>query len=138
MSFLVRSVLTKLEGCSSRMARFSSIVAENDSRAEKSEPIISTTEVITAGEFYEKPKQVWLENLDTVKEKKLGLVNLHPDVFGAQPRIDILHQNIRWQRMYKYVVSRSFHFSITLAKPHRFFKLINRWIPVLREHENAS
>ncbi|XP_015522776.1 large ribosomal subunit protein uL4m [Neodiprion pinetum] len=103
MSFLLRSILTKLEGCSvGRIARFSSLVTENNDAIE-TEPIISISEAIQQGRFYEKPKQVWLENLDTIEEKKLGLMMLHPEVFGAHPRIDILHQNVRWQRMYKFV-----------------------------------
>ncbi|KAJ8978485.1 hypothetical protein NQ317_002072 [Molorchus minor] len=52
---------------------------------------------------YQKPRQVWLENLDTIQEKKLGLLTLHPAVFAANPRIDIIHQNINWQRLYRYV-----------------------------------
>lgn len=52
---------------------------------------------------YQKPRQVWLENLDTIDEKKLALLELHPDIFGATPRVDIIHQNIRWQRNYRYV-----------------------------------
>ncbi|XP_067009952.1 large ribosomal subunit protein uL4m isoform X2 [Anabrus simplex] len=49
------------------------------------------------------PAQAWVENLDTITEQKLGLVDLHPDVFAAVPRIDIVHQNWHWQRMYKFV-----------------------------------
>lgn len=102
MSYLFRSLLTKFEGCSSRnIARFSSLILDNEKPV--TDPIISTSEVIEARRFYEKPKQVWLENLDTVQEKKLGLMLLHPDIFGAQPRIDILQQNVRWQRMYRFV-----------------------------------
>lgn len=52
---------------------------------------------------YQKPRQVWVENLDTIDEKKLGLIDLHPDVYAVNPRIDVIHQNIRWQKMYKYV-----------------------------------
>lgn len=52
---------------------------------------------------YLKPRQVWVENLDTIDEKKLGLIDLHPDVFAVSPRLDIIHQNVRWQRLYGYV-----------------------------------
>jgi len=48
-------------------------------------------------------RQAWVDNLDTIEEKKLGLVDLHPDIFGAFPRIDILHDNIRWQKLYRYI-----------------------------------
>ncbi|KAI4461081.1 50s ribosomal protein l4 [Holotrichia oblita] len=49
---------------------------------------------------YLKPRQAWVENLDTIDEKKLGLIDLHPEVFADSPRIDVIHQNVRWQRMY--------------------------------------
>nr|CAG4641235.1 EOG090X0EDZ [Eulimnadia texana] len=52
---------------------------------------------------YRQPRQVWVENLDTSEEEKLGLVDLHPDVFGYSPRIDLLHSNVRWQRLYRFV-----------------------------------
>ena len=42
------------------------------------------------------PKQVWLKSLDTAE--KLGIVDLHHFVFGARPRIDILHRVVVWQR----------------------------------------
>ncbi|XP_066246292.1 large ribosomal subunit protein uL4m [Euwallacea similis] len=52
---------------------------------------------------YSKPRQVWLESLDTIDETKLGILELHPDIFAAAPRIDIIHQNIKWQQLYRYV-----------------------------------
>ncbi|KRT79434.1 ribosomal protein, partial [Oryctes borbonicus] len=52
---------------------------------------------------YIKPRQVWVENLDTIDERKLGLVELHPEIFASSPRIDIIHQNVQWQRLYRYV-----------------------------------
>lgn len=54
-------------------------------------------------EAYIKPRQVWLESLDTIDERKLGLLELHPKVFAAAPRVDIIHQNVRWQTLYRYV-----------------------------------
>lgn len=51
------------------------------------------------------PRQAWVENLDTVEEKKLGMVDLHPDVFGSFPRTDIIASNVHWQRLYKKIVS---------------------------------
>jgi len=46
-------------------------------------------------------KQAWLESLATINNEKLGLIDLHPEVFGAFPRIDILFRNIYWQNLYK-------------------------------------
>ncbi|XP_044269608.1 39S ribosomal protein L4, mitochondrial [Tribolium madens] len=52
---------------------------------------------------YQKPRQVWLENFDTIEEKKLAILELHPEVFAANPRIDLIHDNVRWQSLYRYV-----------------------------------
>ncbi|KAB0794348.1 hypothetical protein PPYR_11187 [Photinus pyralis] len=52
---------------------------------------------------YQKPRQVWLENLDTIDERKLSLLDLHPDIFASNPRIDIIFQNVRWQSLYRFV-----------------------------------
>lgn len=53
--------------------------------------------------IYENPRQAWIENFDSLDALKLGIVDLHPDVFAANPRIDVIHQNVRWQRLYRYV-----------------------------------
>ncbi|CAH0407063.1 unnamed protein product [Chilo suppressalis] len=52
---------------------------------------------------YTKPREVWIENLDTLEEKKLGLFELHPSVYATTPRIDIIHRNVVWQRKYRWV-----------------------------------
>lgn len=52
---------------------------------------------------YTKPREVWIENLDTIEEKKLGLFELHPSVYAAPPRIDIIHRNVVWQKKYRWV-----------------------------------
>ncbi|KAL4715484.1 hypothetical protein ACJJTC_009110 [Scirpophaga incertulas] len=52
---------------------------------------------------YTKPREVWIENLDTIDENKLGLFQLHPLVFAASPRIDIIHRNVIWQRKVRWV-----------------------------------
>lgn len=49
------------------------------------------------------PRQAWIENLDTVEAQKVGMIELHPDVFAGAPRIDVIHQNVEWQRKYRYV-----------------------------------
>lgn len=49
------------------------------------------------------PRQAWIENLDTVEPQKVGLMELHPDIFAGTPRIDVIHQNVEWQRKYRYV-----------------------------------
>ena len=71
--------------------------------SEEVAPIISKRSYADEKFFQQKPREVWLENLDTVESKKVGLVTLHPDVYGAAPRIDVIHQNVRWQKMYRFV-----------------------------------
>ncbi|KAL6265203.1 hypothetical protein P5V15_005287 [Pogonomyrmex californicus] len=75
---------------------------ENKKKIEDIVPIISKIQYNDEN-FYQKPRQVWLENLNTIEEKKLGLITLHPHIYAAAPRIDIIHQNVRWQRMYRWV-----------------------------------
>lgn len=53
----------------------------------------------------EEPRECWVESLSTVKGEKVGLISLHADIFGFVPRIDIIFENIEWQKKYKYVVS---------------------------------
>lgn len=48
-------------------------------------------------------RQVWIENMDTTEVQRKGILELHPDVFAAPPRIDIIHRNIIWQKKYKTV-----------------------------------
>lgn len=48
-----------------------------------------------------KPGQAWLESLRSYEDERLGLVDLHPDVFTVMPRLDILHQVAVWQRNFK-------------------------------------
>uniref|UniRef100_A0A1B6MJ38 Large ribosomal subunit protein uL4m n=2 Tax=Graphocephala atropunctata TaxID=36148 RepID=A0A1B6MJ38_9HEMI len=50
-----------------------------------------------------KSRPAWVENLDTLEEQKLGLVDLHPEVWAVMPRVDLISQNVHWQRMYKHV-----------------------------------
>lgn len=50
-----------------------------------------------------RPQQAWIETLSSVEDEKLGIIDLHPDIFGLPPRVDILWMNIDWQRWYRYV-----------------------------------
>lgn len=47
--------------------------------------------------------QAWVESFDTVEEVKLGIMDLHPAVFGAMPRIDLIRENVKWQQLYRFV-----------------------------------
>lgn len=64
--------------------------------------LISSTEKYPPAK-YQLERQVWIENLDTIEEQKLGIINLHPDVYADAPRVDIIHQNIAWQTKYRFV-----------------------------------
>ncbi|KAJ9590791.1 hypothetical protein L9F63_016177, partial [Diploptera punctata] len=52
---------------------------------------------------HKKVQQAWLESLSTIHEQRLRIIDLHPDVFGSQPRIDLLQQNVEWQKKFKKV-----------------------------------
>ncbi|XP_063702016.1 large ribosomal subunit protein uL4m [Culicoides brevitarsis] len=49
------------------------------------------------------PRQIWVENIDTPEQKNLELIEVHPDVYATMPRVDLIHENITWQRKYRYV-----------------------------------
>ncbi|XP_053979999.1 39S ribosomal protein L4, mitochondrial [Hylaeus volcanicus] len=102
MSMILRNVITKLQIYSHQAVRFCTAVA-NEQTSQAITPIISKRSYEDENFFFQKPRQVWLENLDTVERNKLGLVFLHPDVYGASPRVDIIHQNVVWQRNYRFV-----------------------------------
>ncbi|XP_018051534.1 PREDICTED: 39S ribosomal protein L4, mitochondrial [Atta colombica] len=102
MSMLFRRIVSKLQRVTCPPLRYCMTV-ENQVKIEDIVPIISEIQYDDENNFYQKPRQVWLENLNTIEEKKLGLVTLHPHIYAAAPRIDIIHQNVRWQRMYRWV-----------------------------------
>lgn len=52
---------------------------------------------------YGVPQQVWVEQLNTVEEKRSRIKELHQDVFAVYPRIDLIHQNVQWQLNYNKV-----------------------------------
>jgi len=74
--------------------------AVSSSIAHRDLPII-TSRKLTHLTPASQPKQAWLESLDTVDHDKLGIIDLHPDIFGTFPRIDILWWNVHWQQQYK-------------------------------------
>lgn len=47
--------------------------------------------------------KAWVESFDTLEEKKLGVIELHPAVFGEMPRIDVIQENVKWQQLYRFV-----------------------------------
>uniref|UniRef100_A0A8C4JIW7 Large ribosomal subunit protein uL4m n=1 Tax=Dromaius novaehollandiae TaxID=8790 RepID=A0A8C4JIW7_DRONO len=47
------------------------------------------------------PAQAWVESLRHHDDTRLGLADLHPDVFAVNPRLDILHAVAMWQKNFK-------------------------------------
>lgn len=47
------------------------------------------------------PRQVWLESFIGSESKSLGIIELHPRIFGIFPRIDHLSNDIIWQKTYR-------------------------------------
>nr|XP_022333934.1 39S ribosomal protein L4, mitochondrial-like [Crassostrea virginica]XP_022334125.1 39S ribosomal protein L4, mitochondrial-like [Crassostrea virginica] len=66
----------------------------------KSVPLITSRKMEYPNK-YRPPRQAWLETLSTAEDHKLGMLDLHPDVFAVHPRLDILYHNLRWQEFYK-------------------------------------
>lgn len=103
--FVRRLVLTKLLHTGS-VVKSDSVQANLQDDApflnRSSVPILTTRKLEFPPKF-RSPRQVWISNLDAVEEEKLGLINLHPDVFASLPRVDVLHENIRWQQLYRHV-----------------------------------
>ncbi|XP_057655229.1 39S ribosomal protein L4, mitochondrial [Diorhabda carinulata] len=91
------NVTTKIRNCSC-LSRIYSTVALSTTEKTNIEP-----RVIAFPPKYQDTRQIWLESLDTIDRRKLGLLELHPSVFATNPRIDIINQNIRWQSLYRYV-----------------------------------
>jgi len=99
LKHLVRSKPSNLVKICSRHS--SSLQVENEGSQPSIQPVLSRD--LKFLDKYDPPRQAWLENMDTLEQKNLGLIDLHPNVFGVMPRIDVIHDNVRWQRMYKFV-----------------------------------
>lgn len=100
--FPLSRLLTTAATESTNLQNESSVSAEEVPEDKRVIPLITSRKL----EFLpnsKQPKAAWLENLDTVEERKLGMLDLHPDVFGQMPRIDVIHDNVRWQFLYKQV-----------------------------------
>uniref|UniRef100_A0A8C5K9S5 Large ribosomal subunit protein uL4m n=1 Tax=Jaculus jaculus TaxID=51337 RepID=A0A8C5K9S5_JACJA len=48
-----------------------------------------------------RPVQAWVESLRGYDQERVGLAELHPDVFATAPRLDVLHQVAIWQKNFK-------------------------------------
>uniref|UniRef100_K1PA55 Uncharacterized protein n=1 Tax=Magallana gigas TaxID=29159 RepID=K1PA55_MAGGI len=52
----------------------------------KSVPLITSRKLENCNK-YRQPRQAWLETLSTVEDHKLGMLDLHPDIFAVHPRL---------------------------------------------------
>ena len=66
-------------------------------------PIITSRKLAKLSPL-QKPLQAWVETLSQSEDKKLGLIDLHPSIFGVSPRLDILARNVYWQSLYGKIV----------------------------------
>ncbi|XP_040842204.1 39S ribosomal protein L4, mitochondrial isoform X1 [Ochotona curzoniae] len=63
------------------------------------QPVLRTCELPVPA--HRRPVQAWVESLRGYEQERVGLADLHPDVFALAPRLDILHQVAIWQRNFK-------------------------------------
>ncbi|XP_037025342.1 39S ribosomal protein L4, mitochondrial [Bradysia coprophila] len=94
---MFKSILKTILPGSGRLRYCSTVVTE------ASKPLILPLNTQIVKPKFIQPRQAWIENLDTLESQKVGLMDLHPEVFAAMPRIDLIHQNFHWQRMYRFV-----------------------------------
>lgn len=95
---MLASVTSKIRNCSCTTRIYSTLTLTTTEKTTSIEP-----RVLAFPPKYQETRQIWLESLDTIDQRKLGLLELHPLVFASNPRIDIIHQNIKWQTLYRYV-----------------------------------
>ncbi|PAA49299.1 hypothetical protein BOX15_Mlig003008g1, partial [Macrostomum lignano] len=63
--------------------------------------------------------QLWLETLRVQSDVKLGLVSLDPRIFHQVPRPHVLHENLRWQGLYRLIDYRSITYKTEVARGHK-------------------
>ncbi|PNI51657.1 MRPL4 isoform 9, partial [Pan troglodytes] len=63
------------------------------------EPVLRKVELPVP--THRRPVQAWVESLRGFEQERVGLADLHPDVFATAPRLDILHQVAMWQKNFK-------------------------------------
>ncbi|XP_030241581.1 39S ribosomal protein L4, mitochondrial [Drosophila navojoa] len=99
----VRNLSHTVTACQSNAATEITSTAGKETLASKPALILPQNYAEHAPVSRSAARQAWIENVDAVAERKIGLMELHPDVFAAQPRVDVIQENIEWQRKYRYV-----------------------------------
>ncbi|XP_034249733.1 39S ribosomal protein L4, mitochondrial [Thrips palmi] len=100
--------LIRPAGYPQAVARFSSVQETYPDEASKASQQYFNTPMIVERklEFPTKDgrsRRAWVENIDSVEERKVGMIDLHPEIFAVQPRIDMIWENARWQMNYRKV-----------------------------------
>lgn len=99
----VRNLSNTLTACQSTVSAESTTGASNEGSVLKPGLILPQNYAEYAPVNKNSARQAWIENTDAVSERKVGLIELHPDVFASQPRVDVIQENVEWQRKYRYV-----------------------------------
>ncbi|KAI4541678.1 hypothetical protein MG293_008820 [Ovis ammon polii] len=102
------SAQMKCSHAKSRNQGLNALAEEAVQSAEKPEPLASAgpqAPVLRRCELpvplHRRPVQAWVESLRGYEQERVGLTELHPDVFSTAPRLDILHQVAIWQKNFK-------------------------------------
>ncbi|KAM6167486.1 large ribosomal subunit protein uL4m isoform 1-T1 [Erethizon dorsatum] len=72
---------------------------EPQSSAGVQEPVLRRCELPVPA--HRRPVQAWVESLRGYERERVGLAELHPDVFATAPRLDVLHHVAIWQKNFK-------------------------------------
>ncbi|XP_013000777.1 large ribosomal subunit protein uL4m isoform X2 [Cavia porcellus] len=72
---------------------------EPEPSAGAQEPVLRRCELPVPA--HRRPVQAWIESLRGYEQERVGLAELHPDVFATAPRLDVLHQVAIWQKNFK-------------------------------------
>ena len=74
--------------------------------------ILYFNEFISRDEFWAKfpqynpakAREAWVEDLTVAQDDGSNeIIRLHPDVWAVRPRLDIIYENVEWQKWYKKV-----------------------------------
>ena len=89
------------------------VISENDLNQEESKEVVPKSIVEqkpichSRDEFWKKyppnnpacSREGWIENLSNTGDDNTNeLIKLHPDVWAIRPRLDIIYQNLEWQK----------------------------------------
>lgn len=93
----ISSTVSKYQGPQSVTETYS---GDDFAEPKRSLPIM-TSRPLEFPPIHKPPKQAWLETLESIEDEKLGIVDLHPDIFATFPRLDMLWYNVYWQSRYR-------------------------------------